>query len=968
MQKKTSVKVDSKIFNPFKKLFLFIILIFQFATITKASEVASADINWTQLNTKHFFVVYDQLKPDLGLYYSKIAEQAYSNLSTVFQTLPEKITLVVNDTTDLSNGNATIFPYPLIFAYPVHVGQQDTLSESGEWAKELITHELTHIAQLYPCNGLINKILCTSFGSIVKPNNLSPLWWKEGMAVEMETQFSDQGRSRSFLQDAQVRSYVTKNILKDYDLAQANEVLVTWPYGNRPYFFGSMIMSQISKDFTPKIIGDLVLKQSEYIPYFLNSPLEDLTESDYLQIYTKAQNEYTDNAKKQLIELQKIPATEPQKINSQLLQSKSVAFSFEKNTLAFIATTDMKTEIEFYKQDATTQKLEPLHLKNRPSGNIGQIYYHPFENKIIFSKNHAVSHHENYSDLYIYDLDTQQTTDLTQAQRSRDPVFSQDGQFALFVDVRSGRTDLKQIELKTRKINVLITGVFQSRINSYAYLNTNEILYTLRLQNGDQQLYKFNLLSQNNIQIKAPQQIRFIKYKNNLLYFVSTENGIQNIYSADINKDNLINIRPLTHSLTGLLSFDIDEKNKIVFGTHISESGFFVGSNSFLPEKTILPKIENEILLRYKKIADQPFPIDTEAHDYSSLNYLYPRYWIPFISNNITNTGLLYQAMTSAADPLGTHAYTAQLNYDSFTEKMGFSFNYKNSQLSTTWLLGATQIQQLYGLNNYVKKSNYLLALTPDTFKISEDLTFSLGVITSQTEDLITSTNHLGGFFQVNFNTIDQKNNHYYPMTGYNLNTRYQYFTDQNNQTNPRLGNYSQAALSFVNYSHLFLPRDHVLMLKFDGLYTFEDVSNRFGTSNLSLPVSSEQQPLYLLRGYQAGQFSGTQMLAANFEYRFPIANLSRGSGTTPFYIKYLTGALIADGIAAKGLGYDIYKNFQNLTLTDQIFSAGLEIKLSTTIGYLLPVNFVYGLYAPLNKKYSKDDLVTALSIQISGF
>ena len=69
-----------------------------------------------------------------------------------------------------------------------------------------------------------------------------------------------------------------------------------------------------------------------------------------------------------------------------------------------------------------------------------------------------------------------------------------------------------------------------------------------------------------------------------------------------------------------------------------------------------------------------------------------------------------------------------------------------------------------------------------------------------------------------------------------------------------------------------------------------------------------------------------------------------------------------------KGFGYNTEKKFQSLTLSDQIFSVGLEARMSTTVGYVLPVNIIFGVYGPLSRRYALDSFVTGLSIQLGGF
>lgn len=954
----------------FLLFFNFFILLFYTSTL-QASRVGPSSMQWMQTNTQHFHIIHDKNQQDLGLYYAQVAETAYANLSTVFSTLPSEITLVLADNTDSSNGNATVFPYPLIFAFPVQVGQQDTLSEAGEWGKELLTHELTHVAQLYPYSWTGYKIARAIFGSIVSPNLLMPNWWKEGMAVEMETQFSTRGRTRSYLQDAQIRAYVAKNKLSSFSLGEANENLVTWPYGNRRYFFGSMMMSQISTEAQiqnkPTALGQIVLDQSNRLPYVVNSPVEDILKMDYSALYDKTLAQYSANSQKQIATLSQVSLSKTVALNENLIQSRAIKYSESQNIIAFVATTDMRSEIEFYKQDSN-YKLISLNFKHIPAEDLGDFSFHPRESKIVYSKSRQVSLQQNFSDLYIYDMTKEKSERLTHQERARDPIFAPDGQFILYTNTANGLTELRQINVVSKEIKSVLKNDIHSRINSYTYKNQNEILYTVRDSHGNQQLYLLDLNSMARHALTSPQQIRSIQYKNNLLYFISTENEVSNVYSAEVIPGDLKNVRPLTHLMTGAMNFDVDDKKQTVYMTVVGENGPYVTSTSFLPLGTTLPKIKNEILDRYPVRPDQVVQAKISLSDYSIWPYIYPHYWIPFINTNVTGDGLLYQALTSGSDPLGQHAYNAQINYDSNSQKMGYALTYMNSQWDWEWDLSAYQVQQLFGIDNYIRKNFYSLSIIPNMMSLNEDLLFGFGVTVNQTEDTALSTNHLGGYVQIGYNSIKQKVHHYFPMTGLSLLARYQNLVDQNNLTNTAYGDYSQALVSLTSYNHWFFPKDHTLMIKFDGLYTFEDMALRFGTSNLSIPSDLETQPLFLVRGYQAGQFLGTQMGSLNLEYRFPLADLETGGDTFPFFMKYLTGGIVADALTVKGLGYTAQEFYKSIKLSEQIYNVGAEVRLSTTVGYLLPVNLIVGVYFPLSKEFAKDQTVGGLSLQIGGF
>ncbi|WP_374032016.1 hypothetical protein [Bdellovibrio bacteriovorus] len=202
----------------------------------KAQLEVPPQLKWKTLKTAHFEVIFNAEQQDLGYLYAEKLEKAYSELRSYFHSRPDKTIVIINDKTDVTNGYATRIPYPHIMAYPVLPGPEESLSDTGDWAFELLAHEYTHILTFEPANGIM-KPLRAVFGTIIAPNILMPQWWKEGVAVEMETRLSDHGRLRSHYQDATVRAMVDAKTLRDFDIAEANENIYTWPQGARPYLF-----------------------------------------------------------------------------------------------------------------------------------------------------------------------------------------------------------------------------------------------------------------------------------------------------------------------------------------------------------------------------------------------------------------------------------------------------------------------------------------------------------------------------------------------------------------------------------------------------------------------------------------------------------------------------------------------------------------------------------------------------------
>jgi hypothetical protein len=461
------------------------LLCFEFSV---ANRVGNSNEKWFIQKTLHFNIHHSAQHQDLGLYYAKIAETAYAQLSTVFTNKPDQITIVINDSTDSSNGYATVIPYPLIMIYPVQISNQETLSEAGEWARELLTHELTHIFQMYPSNGFY-KWLRPVFGSIVSPNLITPSWWKEGMAIEIETRFSPQGRSRSYLQNATIRSLVNDDLLSSFSLAEANETLKTWPYGNRPYFFGSMMMSEIAHDGGLPAINHIVERQSERAPYFLEVPIKEAIDRSYQNEFYKVIDTQTKQAKKQIEILKSQPLTETKAVDEFLLSSRHPRYNENLKTLGLIGLKKSGAEILFYIWDNENKKYNTDSRQKKISGTLGTFEFHPTEPQIIFSKIDAVNSKNDFSDLYLYNLKTHEEKKITKSERAREPVFSPDGNDVLFIATGQGQTELKILKLKTEKIESIHKTDKFERITQAIYLNNEDLLINVRNKNGQQIIY-----------------------------------------------------------------------------------------------------------------------------------------------------------------------------------------------------------------------------------------------------------------------------------------------------------------------------------------------------------------------------------------------------------------------------------------------------------------------------------------------
>lgn len=945
------------------KLYLTFVFAVVFSLTVFAQRIGEPHEKWLMLSTPHFEIFYSAEHQDLSLYYARIAEISYAEITTIFTSPPaEKIVVIINDATDAPNGFATLIPYPYIMVYPVQAGRDDVLSESAEWAKELFVHELTHIFQLYPAEGYF-KLIKPVFGTIVAPNLLMPLWWKEGMAVEIESRFSHQGRIRSYFQDASLRALVLENKLFNYTLAEANEILPSWPYGGRPYLLGSLLMGNIGTQNDGKSLNDLTLAQAAQLPYFVEDAHRGIFGFDYESHYLLTLDTYSRHAEQQLLNLRTVSSTETVPIDSKLISSRHPRFNYDGQILGLFSVEKNSKKIAFYKFSSEANTWEKQKFKKAPSGDISTFEFHPTQNKIIFAKIDQVNAQKNYSDLYLFDLTEDKETKLTKSARVRNPIWNAEGSIIYFISTFNGKTQLKSFNVSTEAIEQLLELGHSERIHEISLYTNNELFVGIKDIKGVIQTKLFNISDRNlnDLKFSVP-EAEHVKNRHGKIYFTSIANGVSNIYEHTNSKEI-----PVTHFLTGALDFDIGVSQTAVATLHTA-SGFQVHSFEVKPFKQ-LPQISNAFRDRYKYEEKEAPAFESRTEEAPALKYLYPHYWIPFISTSSANNGVFYQLVTSGQDPLLIHRYNLAIDYDSFIKKVGYNFDYINSAFNWPLTLGAERTFKPIGTTNvFIDRSLFTLGFIPDTFNISPKFSINAGLQVSEVEQLNTKTKHVGPYVQMVYKNIQQTLFNIYPTGGGAV------FLKVENQkaqdpTSDFLGDYDQAIGSLMGYNSRWLPEDHSMYGKISFLHTLQKVSTRFGTSNLAFPAISDSPiPDFLLRGYGAGQFFGTRMVSLNTEYRFPITKVGMGSGTYPYYVKELNGAVIVDGLTVTGGAFDKNDVLKAEKMSQSFWSTGLEARLETTLGYLLPVNFIFGYYQPLSPQYAEQGAF-GLSLQIgSGF
>jgi hypothetical protein len=970
----------------------------------KALAQVDPSIEWKIMRLPHFDLMYDAKHQELANIYADRLEDNLSFLKKTFEVFPDRTVVVLNDRTDLTNGYATPIPYRTIMIYPVLPGPSETITDYGDWERELVMHEFTHILSFEPRRGLVKGLYYT-FGSIVTPNLLLPRWWLEGVAVDMETRNSSKGRLRSPLQDAAIRSYVVDNNWQQLTLAEINETSIhTWPQGARPYLFGSLVWSEMITRYGQKLISDLHRSYGGRMPFFIEGPMEELTGADIGFTFHRMQDEIFAKAQKQVSHLRKVPFTEGKKLEMpNALENFSPVISPDGLKMIFLSKGDSnKRSVKILKrpslqvpfdgsqslgeinqrigetlQDALPipraksleEGLDESDLDAPPGGTIQRLAWFPDSERFIFDKLDNINRYHEVSDLYVFDLNKTKVETLTVNERAREATISPSGKLAAYVQLKAGTTALNVLQLGIKQSDSIYTPGLQVRISNPIFISENEIIFSERVK-GREVLKKISLNDKSLSEVLPDYpDARFAQWTAQGLIFTSSFNGTGNVYLAS---RDLKTARPLTHTATIVTTSALDFSRSELYISELTTNGFQIRNIPVNPQTVLrgpLPVIEPLLADRYPPVErDVPVLAKPTPEDYTIWPYILPHYWLPNLY--FYNGGAVIGGSTAGSDPLARHSYSLAATYDTQPRETSYSFLYTNNSTTATVLLKGLDYQTRV-VNTALKfrQQDYSANILWQITGLSTDLYAGVGynwmkrdyfATTSTGQFKLEST---GPSILANYSDLTKSGAQisYEGGQAWSLSaTDYLQGTDSGGSRE----DFQLYQASIEKYFSKWLPRHNAILLRAQGQLIEKDVSRgnyNFSVAYNTLPGSS----LFLMRGYLHGQFLAKSAANYTFEYRFPIANIYKGAGTTPFFVKRVHGAVIADGITLDGESYNLdTMKYERVDSWKPFWSTGAELKFDLTIGYHFPLTWFFGYYFPLDSKYNKGQQF-ALGLQL---
>lgn len=917
-------------------------------------------IEWKQIETDHFIVVYDSRQQSLGEMYARQAEVAFAAVSPSFGLWPAKTVIVVDDTTDIANGYASAFPYPAITAFPVLPTGLDVVSEYGDWGLELLTHEYTHILTFEPSTGVFRPLRWI-FGGIMRPNVFLPRWYTEGLAVEIETRYSTHGRLRSNSFLAIARSMVEEGTLRKEDIGRINESIPGWPGGNRPYLFGSLVWDEITRRGGDKMIGDLNLAYSRRMPFFIDGPLrERLDGVDYENLLDLTYKRIEVRANAQIDKINAAGSVEFREFEREGLYSHSPAVSPDGLKLANVGRDhNIDSYVHLFERTDVKKSFRDAGEGTRATSgeSITRVSWLPDSSGFIYDSVGTDDRYYSYADLYRYSLADKKAKAITRGLRAREAIVAANGASVVFVQMTPGSSRLACLPIDGSgdgkseakvEAKIIYQPALQTRVSRPEFLDATHLVFSERRDDGNEVLKTLEIreeapciaaVGEPKVILAGFAPAQFPRMTRDGLLFISDRTGVANVYLAN---SGLTDARALTNTTTRVMNAELDATTNELIVSRLEARGLQLITVTPPAKPLSPPTVGSLVETEWPKFEAPKVVTETPSEDYSPWPHLVPQYWMPFAY--VVPDGSYVQASTSAADAVGRHAYAFTGAYDSLSERPSVFGQYLNSTTRVQLAFAGEDIHEyIYG-GGFSRQSTSG-SVTGSFFlpKLSEKWRGALGWQYLQTDALGALTIRNGARASVLYSNASQMGFEISPEKGGAFSVSHARFF-------PDMGNieYEQTDLTGIKYlSGWILPERHAIALSASA-----SVAPRLNRSILGRSTVGGNyqngliQNAFVMRGFPTGAFLGRNMISTTAEYRFPLAYPYRGFGTNPIFLRRLHADVFVDALSLDGIAYDrVAKAYRSEKLGRVYFGMGGELKFDTTSFYSIPIQFILGYY-----------------------
>ena len=565
--------------------FLILIVIFIVPSIAFSQEDFNhPELDWQTIETKHFLVHFHNGAERTGHEVAKIAESIYGPVTTMYNHEPDaKVNIVVRDHDDYSNGGADSYDnYIVIYAPALDFELRGT----HPWLWNVVTHEFTHIVEIQTAMKFGRKIPGIYFQWIgyekeTRPDVLYgypnvivsypiagyviPPWFAEGVAQYNNPILGyDNWDSH--------RDMILRMYMDDGNPLTWNEMAFFGKnsLGNESvYNAGFSLVKYIDKTYGSDKLLAISRQLSKAYRVTIDGAIKDALGITGEQLYSDWKTEKT-TWYKHIEDSLKPTCTEGEIIEKEGFGNFYPVFSPDGSKIAYISNKGVdRWAGSVYIYDCATKKSK-LMLPDRLSFLIrSSLSFSPDGKYIYYAKiTRDNPHWSGYSDLYRFNLSSEEEERLTHGLRAFNPKVSSDGKRIVYTFGSDGT------------LNIGVCNANGSDTMRLTHFQNGEQVYTpVWSPNGKRIAFGYSIAHNQSIALIDSNGSNFQMLQHagdcrnpffasdSTLYYSWDRGGIYNIYSLNLSNGEE---RQITNVLGSAFLPTVNSKGDIAYAAYTS--------------------------------------------------------------------------------------------------------------------------------------------------------------------------------------------------------------------------------------------------------------------------------------------------------------------------------------------------------------------------------------------------------------
>ena len=618
-----------------------------------AQLLADPRVPWFSADSAHFRVHYRDGHRAQAEQVARAAERVYPRITGALQWQPRGRTeIVLYSELDQANGFTTPLPFNKIgvFLAPPDSGE---LLDNSAWLDLLLVHEFTHAVHLDKVRG-VPRVLQSIFGRVLWfiPNLFQPGWVSEGLAVHLESDPAQGiGRLQGPIFEAWLRAERAAGFLP---LAEINADGRALPLAKQ-YLYGAYFFEFLARRYGADKVGAYVEQYSGNIVPRLHTNPFDMTGKTMDALWDEFLADLAQQVDTRAAPIRAQPEVLGPRLAGPLLAIPTVAALPDGALLAVIEDGLHGAQLVRLQTDGTQRVVTRVNRDARVT--VGA------DGRVLITQPDICN-----TLYYVYDayrLEGERLVQLTDCARLRRAVPAGDGIAAL--QLHEGAPRLVRLDAEGRNLQVLHTPADGSELVDLAASPDGRRISVISRRGADWQLLAFDAANPQaapRLLLRRSAPMQGLRHGAAGIELLLAEGGVYNVWRLQGGA-----LQRLTHSHTAVVAHAGTAADGALATVVIAPQGVALHRLAAPASlQSLVVDAAPAASVAAAPSADVAEPVLGEASSYSALRSVYPRSWLPAITND---RGLsAYGAATNGGDALGWHQYAALVQWETSQKEL----------------------------------------------------------------------------------------------------------------------------------------------------------------------------------------------------------------------------------------------------------------------------------------------------------